>query len=165
MVLLGKISKALITTVAELRVCLCSILTVIVLIFRSSAPGNACRDRSSSICGLRVHGLRGDELSTATAMIASIVLGQGGRVDSSSTVSKSSVFPLPAILHHLPERRSVDGAFGADPLPGVCVECFASFRIRSISGLTSLTIFLALLCSLLVMPVFRDVKPPAPAAF
>ena len=163
-VLLGKISKSLLHEQARSFIfAFLSILIVITPIFRSVKLG-LCRNPeplpdsrgSTGSCAT------GIELSTATAMIASIVLGLV--VDASiqfiyrfwSSTTGSITFSLASA----PYRGAVDGALDPDPCLGFAASvCAVSITVH-FGVLTSLTIFLALPCSLLVLPIFLVMLKP-----
>ena len=114
-------------------------------------------------------GFVGIELSTATAMIASIVLGLV--VDASIQFLYRFRKEFEQRSHYIQSLHHTYRNMGQSMMVstlilvlGFASSVFASFRITVHFGvLTSLTIFLALICSLLVLPVFLImVKPFGP---
>lgn len=171
-VLLGKIAKSLIHEQTRSFVfAFASILIVITLIFRS-IPLALLAAIPNLLPILAVYGFMGFagiELSTATAMIASIVLGLV--VDASIQflyrfrAEFHQRYHYIQALHHTYRNMGHSMAVSTFILViGFASSVFASFRITVHFGvLTSLTIFLALVCSLLVMPVFLImIKPFGP---
>lgn len=171
-VLLGKISKALVHEQSQsFGFAFASILTVIVLIFRSLRLGMlaAIPNLLPILAVYGFMGYVGIELSTATAMIASIVLGLV--VDASIQFIYRFEKEFQHRFHYLQSLHHTYRNVGQSMVLSALILClgfassvFASFRITVHFGvLTSLTIFLALLCSLLVMPVFLVmIKPFGP---
>ncbi|HNX69623.1 MAG TPA: MMPL family transporter [Candidatus Omnitrophota bacterium] len=171
-VLLGKIAKSLIhEQTRSFAFAFGSILIVIILIFRSIPMGflAAIPNLFPILAVYGIMGFMGIELSTATAMIASIVLGLV--VDASIQflyrfrLEFEHRYHYLQALHHT--YRNMGNSMVVSTLilvVGFAASVFASFRITVHFGiLTSLTIFLALICSLLVLPVFLVmVKPFGP---
>lgn len=162
-VLLGKISKSLIhEQTRSFAFAFVSILLVIILIFRSIPLGllAAIPNLFPILVAYGFMGYKGIELSTATAMIASIVLGLV--VDASIQFIYRFRKEFENRYHYLQSLHHTYRNVGQSMVLSTLILClgfassvFASFRITVHFGvLTSLTIFLALLCSLLVLPVF-----------
>ncbi len=171
-VLLGKISRALFhEQTRSFGFAFASILIVIILIFRSVRLGllAAIPNLFPILAVYGLMGYMGVELSTATAMIASIVLGLV--VDASIQFIYRFEKEFQHRYHYLQALHHTYRNVGQSMVLSAVILClgfaasiFASFRITVHFGLlTSLTIFLALLCSLLVLPVFLVmVKPFGP---
>lgn len=171
-VLLGKISKSLIhEQTRSFAFAFLSILFVIILIFRSIPLGllAAIPNLFPILVAYGFMGYMGIELSTATAMIASIVLGLV--VDASIQFIYRFRKEFQYRFHYLQSLHHTYRNIGQSMVLSTVILClgfassvFASFRITVHFGvLTSLTIFLALLCSLLVLPVFLTwLKPFGP---
>lgn len=160
-VLLGKMAKDLVhNQMNSFAFSFLSILVIIVFIFRSLRMGLlAVIPNIFPILGL--YGLMGFlkiELSTPTAMISSIVLG---------LVVDASIYFLHRFRHEFRHRhhylqslhhtyRNVGQALVVATMilvAGFASSIFASFRPTIHFGvLTSLTIFFALLCTLLTLP-------------
>jgi hypothetical protein len=162
-VLLGKIAKGLVhEQTRSFTFAFISILIVIILIFRSIPLGllAAIPNLFPILAVYGVMGYVGIELSTATAMIASIVLGLV--VDASIQFLYRFRKEFQSRSHYLQSLHHTYRNIGQSMVLSTLILClgfassiFASFRITVHFGvLTSLTIFLALLCSLLVLPVF-----------
>ncbi|MBU9889015.1 MAG: MMPL family transporter [Candidatus Omnitrophica bacterium] len=171
-VLLGKIAKSLVHEQARsFAFAFASILIVITLIFRSFKLGLLAAI-PNVIPILAVYGFMGFvgiELSTATAMIASIVLGLV--VDASIQFLYRFRKEFEHRSHYIQSLHHTYRNMGQSMVVstlilvlGFASSVFASFRITVHFGvLTSLTIFFALICSLLVLPVFLVmVKPFGP---
>ncbi|HOW59318.1 MAG TPA: MMPL family transporter [Candidatus Omnitrophota bacterium] len=171
-VLLGKIAKSLVhEQTRSFLFAFISILIVIVLIFRSIRLGllAAIPNVFPILAVYGIMGFAGIELSTATAMIASIVLGLV--VDASIQFLYRFRKEFQHRSHYIQSLHHTYRNMGLSMVVSTLILClgfassvFASFRITVHFGaLTSLTIFLALLCSLLVLPVFLTmVKPFGP---
>lgn len=162
-VLLGKIAKGLVhEQTRSFAFAFISILLVIILIFRSIPLGllAAIPNLFPILAVYGFMGYIGIELSTATAMIASIVLGLV--VDASIQFLYRFRKEFQSRSHYLQSLHHTYRNIGQSMVLSTLILCigfassvFASFRITVHFGvLTSLTIFLALLCSLLVLPVF-----------
>lgn len=171
-VLLGKISKGLVHEQARtFAFAFGSILLVIILIFRSIRLGllAAIPNLFPIIAVYGFMGYMGIELSTATAMIASIVLGLV--VDAAIQFLYRFRKEFQHRSHYLQSLHHTYRNVGQSMMVSTLILClgfassvFASFSITVHFGiLTSLTILLALLCSLLVLPVFLVwIKPLGP---
>ncbi len=168
-VLLGKIAKGLVQEQAQsFAFAFISILVVIILIFRS-IPLGLLAALPNLIPILAVYGIMGFvgvELSTATAMIASIVLGLV--VDASIQFLFRFRKEFQQRSHYIQSLHHTYRNMGQSMVVSTLILCVgfassvcASFRITVHFGLlTSLTIFLALLCSLLVMPALLIMMKP-----
>lgn len=171
-VLLGKIAKSLVHEQAQgFAFAFASILIVIVLIFRSWKLGllASIPNVFPILAVYGFMGFAGIELSTATAMIASIVLGLV--VDASIQFLYRFRKEFEHRSHYIQSLHHTYRNMGQSMVLstlilvlGFASSVCASFRITVHFGvLTSLTIFLALICSLLVLPVFLImVKPFGP---
>lgn len=168
-VLLGKIAKSLVHEQTQsFAFAFASILIVIVLIFRSIPLGllAAVPNVFPILTVYGIMGFVGIELSTATAMIASIVLGLV--VDASIQFLYRFRKEFQHRSHYIQSLHHTYRNMGQSMVVSTLILCmgfaasvFASFRITVHFGvLTSLTIFLALLCSLLVMPVLLIMMKP-----
>lgn len=168
-VLLGKIAKSLVHEQARsFAFAFISILIVIILIFRSIPLGllAAIPNLFPILVVYGIMGFAGIELSTATAMIASIVLGLV--VDASIQFLYRFRKEFEYRSHYIQSLHHTYRNMGQSMVVSTAILCigfassvFASFRITVHFGLlTSLTIFLALLCSLLVLPVFLVMLKP-----
>jgi hypothetical protein len=168
-VLLGKISKSLLHEQARSFIfAFLSILIVITLIFRSVKLGllAAIPNLFPILAVYGFMGYTGIELSTATAMIASIVLGLV--VDASIQFIYRFEKEFHHRFHYLQSLHHTYRNVGQSMVLSTLILCLgfaasvcASFRITVHFGvLTSLTIFLALLCSLLVLPIFLVMLKP-----
>ncbi len=171
-VLLGKIAKSLVQEqIQSFAFAFAAILIVIILIFRS-VPLGLLAAIPNVFPILAVYGIMGFmeiELSTATAMIASIVLGLV--VDASIQFLYRFRKEFQHRSHYLQSLHHTYRNMGQSMVVSSLILCMgfassvvASFRITVHFGvLTSLTIFLALICSLLVMPALLImVKPFGP---
>ena len=171
-VLLGKIAKSLVHEQARsFAFAFASILIVIILIFRSLKLG-LLASIPNIFPILAVYGFMGFvgiELSTATAMIASIVLGLV--VDASIQFLYRFRKEFEHRSHYIQSLHHTYRNMGQSMVVstlilvlGFASSVFASFRITVHFGvLTGVTIFLALICSLLVLPVFLImIKPFGP---
>lgn len=161
-VLLGKMAKELVFfQMRSFAFAFVPILILITLIFRSITLGilAAIPNLLPIVAVYGLMGFLGIELSTATAMISSIVLG---------LVVDSSIHFLHRFKHEFRRReyylqalhhtyRNVGQALCVSTLiliVGFCTSIFAGFRPTVQFGLlTSLTIFIALVCTLLILPV------------
>ncbi len=171
-VLLGKIAKSLVHEQAQgFAFAFISILVVIVVIFRSLKLGllAAVPNVFPILAVYGIMGFSGIELSTATAMIASIVLGLV--VDASIQFLYRFRKEFQHRSHYIQSLHHTYRNMGQSMVVSTLILCMgfassviASFRITVHFGvLTSLTIFLALVCSLLVMPALLImVKPFGP---
>lgn len=168
-VLLGKIAKSLVHEQARsFAFAFVSILIVIILIFRSIPLGllAAIPNLFPILTVYGIMGFAGIELSTATAMIASIVLGLV--VDASIQFLYRFRKEFQHRSHYIQSLHHTYRNMGQSMVVSTVILCLgfaasvlASFRITVHFGvLTSLTIFLALLCSLLVLPVFLIMLKP-----
>lgn len=161
-VLLGKMAKGLVhEQIHSFGFAFASILIVIVIMFRS-LPLGLLAAIPNLIPIMAVYGIMGFfpiELSTPTAMISSIVLGLV--VDASIQflyrfrLEFEKRHQYLQSLHHT--YRGMGHSMFVSTLilvTGFAASVFASFRPTVHFGvLTSLTIFLALLCTLIVLPV------------
>jgi hypothetical protein len=171
-VLLGKIAKSLVHEQAQsFAFAFISILIVIILIFRSVPLGllAAVPNVFPILMVYGIMGFAGIELSTATAMIASIVLGLV--VDASIQFLYRFRKEFQHRSHYIQSLHHTYRNMGQSMVVSTLILCMgfassvvASFRITVHFGvLTSLTIFLALICSLLVMPALLImIKPFGP---
>ncbi|MDD5226456.1 MAG: MMPL family transporter [Candidatus Omnitrophica bacterium] len=171
-VLLGKIAKSLVQEQAQsFAFAFGAILIVIILIFRSVKLGllAAIPNLIPILAVYGIMGFAGIELSTATAMIASIVLGLV--VDASIQFLYRFCKEFQHRSHYIQSLHHTYRNMGQSMVVSTLILCAgfassvcASFRITVHFGvLTSLTIFLALICSLLVMPaVLVMMKPFGP---
>jgi hypothetical protein len=171
-VLLGKIAKSLVQEQAQsFAFAFISILIVIILIFRSIPLGllAAIPNLIPILAVYGIMGFAGVELSTATAMIASIVLGLV--VDASIQFLYRFRKEFQQRSHYIQSLHHTYRNMGQSMVVstlilvmGFASSVCASFRITVHFGvLTSLTIFLALICSLLVMPALLImIKPFGP---
>jgi hydrophobe/amphiphile efflux-3 (HAE3) family protein len=168
-VLLGKIAKSLVQEQAQsFAVAFVAILIVIVLIFRSVPLGllAALPNLIPIVAVYGIMGFSGIELSTATAMIASIVLGLV--VDASIQFLYRFRKEFQHRSHYIQSLHHTYRNMGQSMVVSTLILCMgfassvcASFRITVHFGLlTSLTIFLALICSLLVMPAILIMMKP-----
>ena len=171
-VLLGKMAKGLVDNqVQSFGFAFASILISIILLFRSIRLGllAAIPNLIPIIWVYGTMGFMAIELSSTTAMISSIVLGMV--VDASIHFLHrfreefSRRFHYLQSLHHT--YRNVGQALVVSTLvlaAGFASSIFASFRPTIHFGiLTSLIIFLALLCTLVILPVcLLMVKPFGP---
>ncbi len=171
-VLLGKMAKGLLhEQTRSFSFAFFSILIVIVMIFRSLKLGflAAIPNLFPILAVYGIMGFVGVELSTPTAMIASIVLGLV--VDASIQFLYRFRKEFYQRYHYLQALHHTYRNMGQSMMVstlilvvGFASSIFASFRPTIYFGiLTSLTIFLALICSLLVLPVFLImIKPFGP---
>lgn len=168
-VLLGKIAKSLVQEQAQsFAFAFGSILFVIILIFRSVRLGllAAIPNLIPILMVYGFMGFAGIELSTATAMIASIVLGLV--VDASIQFLYRFRKEFQHRSHYVQSLHHTYRNMGQSMVVSTLILCMgfassvcASFRITVHFGvLTSLTIFLALICSLLVMPAILVMMKP-----
>ncbi len=168
-VLLGKIAKSLVQEQAQsFAFAFASILIVIILIFRSVRLGllAAIPNLIPILMVYGIMGFAGIELSTATAMIASIVLGLV--VDASIQFLYRFRKEFQHRSHYIQSLHHTYRNMGQSMVVSTLILCMgfaasvcASFRITVHFGvLTSLTIFLALICSLLVMPAILIMMKP-----
>ena len=168
-VLLGKIAKSLVQEQAQsFAFAFISILIVIILIFRSIPLGllAAIPNLIPILAVYGIMGFAGIELSTATAMIASIVLGLV--VDASIQFLYRFRKEFQHRSHYIQSLHHTYRNMGQSMVVstmilvvGFASSVCASFRITVHFGvLTSLTIFLALICSLLVMPALLIMMKP-----
>ena len=168
-VLLGKIAKSLVQEQAQsFAFAFISILIVIILIFRSIPLGllAALPNLIPILAVYGIMGFAGVELSTATAMIASIVLGLV--VDASIQFLYRFRKEFQHRSHYIQSLHHTYRNMGQSMVVstmilvmGFASSVCASFRITVHFGLlTSLTIFLALICSLLVMPAILIMMKP-----
>ena len=168
-VLLGKIAKSLVHEQAQsFAFAFISILIVIILIFRSIPLGllAAIPNLIPILAVYGIMGFAGIELSTATAMIASIVLGLV--VDASIQFLYRFRKEFQQRSHYIQSLHHTYRNMGQSMVVSTLILCMgfassvcASFRITVHFGmLTSLTIFLALICSLLVMPAILIMMKP-----
>ena len=168
-VLLGKIAKSLVHEQTQsFAFAFISILIVIILIFRSIPLGllAAVPNVFPIIAVYGIMGFVGIELSTATAMIASIVLGLV--VDASIQFLYRFRKEFQQRSHYIQSLHHTYRNMGQSMVVSTLILCMgfassvcASFRITVHFGmLTSLTIFLALICSLLVMPALLVMMKP-----
>jgi len=169
MVLLGKMAKNLVKyQLRSFGVSFFSILFLIVIIFRSLKIGllAAIPNLIPILTMYGLMGFIGIELSMPTAMISGIVLGM---------VVDASIHFLHRFRHEFRRRRhyiqalhhtlrNVGQALMTSTLilvAGFASGAFASFRPTIHFGiLTSLTIFLALICTLVILPVCLVVVKP-----
>lgn len=171
-VLLGKIAKGLVhEQVVSFAFALGSILLLIIIIFRSVILGLLAAI-PNLIPILAVYGLMGYmqiELSTPTAMISSIVLGMV--VDASIQFLYRFRIEFDHRGHYLQALHHTLRNMGSSMfistmilVIGFASSVFASFRPTVHFGvLTSLTIFLAFVCTVVVLPVcIILVKPFGP---
>jgi len=168
-VLLGKIAKSLVQEQAQsFAFAFAAILIVIILIFRSVPLGllAAIPNLIPILAVYGIMGFTGIELSTATAMIASIVLGLV--VDASIQFLYRFRKEFQHRSHYIQSLHHTYRNMGQSMVVSTLILCMgfassvcASFRITVHFGvLTSLTIFLALICSLLVMPAILIMMKP-----
>lgn len=173
-VLLGKMSERLVNNQLEsLGVAFFLILSLIVLFFRSWKMG-LLASIPNLIPMVGLYGLMGFlkiELSTTTAMISAVVLGLV--VDASIQFLYRFRYEFQERRHYLQALhhtyRNVGQAMMISTLIlvfGFASSVFASFRPTAYFGLlTSLTIFFALLCTLVLLPVvlvlLKPFGPPA----
>jgi hypothetical protein len=168
-VLLGHMAKNLVHQQLESFIfAFISILAVIILLFRSVKLGLLAAI-PNLIPIIAVYGLMGFmriELSTPTAMISSIVLGLV--VDASIQFIYRFQMEFKKRGHYLQALHHTYRIMGSSMFVSTLILCvgfaasaFASFRPTVHFGiLTSLTIFFALVCTLVVLPVFiLMVKP------
>lgn len=161
-VLLGKMAKDLVhNQINSFGFSLVSILTLVVVIFRSFKMG-LLAVIPNILPILAIYGLMGFmhvELSTPTAMISSIVLGLV--VDASIYFLHRFKLEFSHRHHYLQSLhhtyRNVGQALVIATMilvAGFASSVFAGFRPTIHFGvLTSLTIFFALVCTLLILPV------------
>ncbi len=161
-VLLGKMAKGLVNEqISSFGFAFCSILIVIVLMFKSLRLGMLAAI-PNLIPIIAVYGIMGFfpiELSTPTAMISSIVLGLV--VDASIQFLYRFRLEFEKRHQYLQSLHYTYRGMGHSMfvstlilVTGFASSVFASFRPTVHFGvLTSLTIFLALLCTLIVLPV------------
>jgi len=168
-VLLGKIAKSLVQEQTQsFAFAFISILIVIILIFRSIPLGllAAIPNLIPILMVYGIMGFAGIELSTATAMIASIVLGLV--VDASIQFLYRFRKEFQHRSHYIQSLHHTYRNMGQSMVVSTLILCMgfassvcANFRITVHFGvLTSLTIFLALICSLLVMPAILIMMKP-----
>lgn len=168
-VLLGKIAKSLVQEQAQsFAFAFAAILIVIILIFRSVKLGllAAIPNLIPILAVYGIMGFAGIELSTATAMIASIVLGLV--VDASIQFLYRFRKEFQHRSHYIQSLHHTYRNMGQSMVVSTLILClgfassvFASFRITVHFGvLTSLTILLALICSLLIMPAILIMTKP-----
>ncbi len=171
-VLLGKMAKGLVDNqIQSFGFAFASILISIIVLFRSIKLGllAAIPNLIPILWVYGAMGFMGIELSSTTAMISSIVLGMV--VDASIHFLHrfreefSRRFHYLQSLHHT--YRNVGQALVVSTLilvVGFASSFFASFRPTVHFGiLTSLIIFLALICTLVILPVcLLIVKPFGP---
>lgn len=171
-VLLGKMAKDLVDEqMRSFTFAFLSILTVVIIIFRSLRLGLLAAI-PNLIPILGVYGLMGYtmiELSTPTAMISSIVLGLV--VDASIQFLYRFRLEFAQRHHYIQALHYTYKSTGMSMFVstlilviGFASSIFASFRPTVHFGvLTSLTIFFALICTLIVLPVtLLMVKPFGP---
>ena len=168
-VLLGKIAKSLVHEQTQsFAFAFIAILIVIILIFRSVPLGllAAIPNLIPILAVYGIMGFAGIELSTATAMIASIVLGLV--VDASIQFLYRFRKEFQQRSHYIQSLHHTYRNMGQSMVVSTLILCMgfassvcASFRITVHFGvLTSLTIFMALICSLLVMPAILIMMKP-----
>lgn len=168
-VLLGRMAKDLVhEQVHSFKFAFISILLVIILIFRSLWLG-ALAAIPNLIPILAVYGLMGFlkiELSTPTAMVSSIVLGLV--VDASIQFLYRFRLEFMKRHHYLQALHHTYRNMGHSMVVstmilvvGFASSVFAGFRPTVHFGLlTSLTIFFALICTLIVLPVCLVIFKP-----
>ena len=168
-VLLGRMAKGLVDEqVQSFTFAFISILLVIILLFRSLKMGLLAAI-PNLIPILMVYGLMGFisiELSTPTAMISSIVLGLV--VDAAIQFLYRFRHEFEHRGHYLQALHHTYRSTGQSMVVSTMILCvgfassaFASFRPTVHFGLlTSLTILLALFCTLVILPVSLLITKP-----
>ncbi|MBI3316408.1 MAG: RND family transporter [Candidatus Omnitrophica bacterium] len=161
-VLLGKIAEELVQEQAKsFGFAFAAILILITLIFRSLLMGllAAVPNLIPILAVYAVTGFMGIELSSATAMIASIVLGLV--VDASIQFLYRFRHEFKRRFHYLQSLHHTYRNMGQSMIISTIILCagfgssvFSSFHPTVHFGLmTSLAIFFALICTLIVLPV------------
>lgn len=161
-VLLGKIARGLVQEqMHSFTFALGSILLVIIILFRSITLGllAAIPNLIPILCVYGLMGYLHIELSTPTAMISSIVLGMV--VDASIQFLYRFRMEFEHRHHYLQALHHTCRNMGSSMfistmilVVGFASSVFASFKPTIHFGaLTSLTIFLAFVCTLVVLPV------------
>ncbi len=168
-VLLGKMAKNLVRyQIRGFGFAFISILVLITIMFRSIRMGvlAAVPNLIPIVAIYGIMGFAGIELSSPTAMISSIVLGMV--VDASIHFLHRFRLEFERRGHYLQSLHHTYRNVGQSLVVSTVILCagfassvFASFRPTVLLGvLTSLTIFIALVCTLIVLPVCLLILKP-----